>query len=310
MLACTACDRGHDVEYVHPVLGVPICASCNVAIKEVKKHVIVNFMKDEGGEVKKYMKTVGSGDEAIKKERTNDDYCIWCGFGDGNELFMCDDCDYTFCNECVIRNLGKPEAKRVRHLKPWSCYVCIPTKEILDIKLQDNTAFYTLDRAYATVRLHHLNGGADTDEQQTQSLSPAGVSQSHLKIGMRRDVEELDPIPTNLLEALTPSERAFASLFTGSSTNTSVLRDLRIISEYLLAQDLFSCMYRISKNLRVLFMSRVFVLPGLFKTPHGEEHQCKLHPHQVESLNTMIRMETRDRTFGALRGGIFGDEPG
>ncbi len=53
------------------------------------------------------------------------------------------------------------------------------------------------------------------------------------------------------------------------------------------------------------------LIPGLFQTPYGKEFQCSLHDHQKVSLTAMLRMENQNiDQFGALRGGIFGDEPG
>ena len=50
---------------------------------------------------------------------------------------------------------------------------------------------------------------------------------------------------------------------------------------------------------------------GLFRTKFGEEHSCRLVPHQRRSLRHMIAAEAPPHwTFGQLRGGILADDPG
>ena len=50
---------------------------------------------------------------------------------------------------------------------------------------------------------------------------------------------------------------------------------------------------------------------GLFRTEFGEEHSCRLVPHQRRSLRHMIAAEAPPHwEFGQLRGGILADDPG
>ena len=50
---------------------------------------------------------------------------------------------------------------------------------------------------------------------------------------------------------------------------------------------------------------------GLFQTPFGAEHRCKLHAHQHRSLRVMLAAEHPPGwRFGDMRGGILADDPG
>lgn len=68
-----------------------------------------------------------------------------------------------------------------------------------------------------------------------------------------------------------------------------ILDSLAIVPNYLKACDYMSVIFRLSKNLRSFLMgrgpfqreARATTTPGLFKTPYGMEHLCRLHPHQV-----------------------------
>ena len=50
--------------------------------------------------------------------------------------------------------------------------------------------------------------------------------------------------------------------------------------------------------------------PGLFATSDDRRVYAGLFQHQLASLHSMHQAETRNRDFGALRGGILGDAPG
>ena len=50
---------------------------------------------------------------------------------------------------------------------------------------------------------------------------------------------------------------------------------------------------------------------GLFRTPFGAEHGCRLQPHQLRSLRHMAAAENPTGwRFGELRGGVLADDPG
>ena len=59
---------------------------------------------------------------------------------------------------------------------------------------------------------------------------------------MMRTLGSAEGVSPQLLNALSPAEVAFASLFCNGVARTSIMHDLRILSECLIAQDLFSCM--------------------------------------------------------------------
>lgn len=206
----------------------------------------------------------------------NESSCVMCGRGDDNELLFCDTCSFSYCSECIERNFDGVELHQVRELEWWSCYVCAESPKLKEIQVNKNTVFYSLDAAYASVR------------------PPNDILN--------------EPIDMALVSTLSPGELLFASLFCNRISNQP-FADLGILS-YLSAPDIFAKLFCLSKNLRSFFKSRVLVLPGLFQTEYGRENLCRLHPHQQVSLHEMLRIEDRTREFGALRGGIFADEPG
>jgi hypothetical protein len=203
-------------------------------------------------------------------------YCTWCGNADDVNLMMCDSCTRSFCYDCIARNFGQSEAEFVRGLNVWCCYVCFVPPQLKTIQVSESVEYYNIERAYAAVH-------------------PPSLAEMKQKA-------------TDLSAALTPEERDFAAIFTNSIGSVAI-QDSELISQYLTAMDL-SVVLRLSKGLRMLFQSEIFVIPGLFKTSYGIENQCRLYDHQVVSLNRMTEIENASSAFGALRGGIFGDEPG
>lgn len=205
----------------------------------------------------------------------NENSCVMCGTGDDNELLMCDMCQLSFCAGCITRNFGDQELLDVRNADPWYCYMCTSDDDgkLASLQVPEDTIFYNLDRSYALVK------------------PPSSVQ-----------------FDQSIIALFSEGEALFASLFSAEVSNQPFV-DLNIIS-YLGAADLLPKMFCLSKNLRTFFKSRNFFLPGLFRTPFGQENMCRLHPHQVVSLHTMSQIENRDTNFGALRGGIFADEPG
>ena len=248
MLTCTACPKGSDAEGLHTTLRVPICGACTAQLKDADVAIVDNQMSS----------------------------CAWCGCADYVQLLMCDTCVKSFCYDCVERNFGKDEAKFVKDLEVWSCYVCNPTSKFKALQVNDDISYFNIDRAYAAIR-------------------PPSV-------------QTITAHSAELFGRLTAEEKFFASLISNSIHNVSI-QDSDIITKYLTAIDL-AAILRVSSGLRKLFQSKVHLIPGLFKTLHGEENQCKLFSHQIVSLNRMIQIENRDCNFGDLRGGIFGDEPG
>jgi len=150
---------------------------------------------------------------------------------------------------------------------------------------------------------------------QAAALAPAptssGGSGSASRVGDRRDKWSMPIhdtiIPQQLVDLLTPNEKAIASLFCSQVTN-SLMPLLRIVDTYISAKEVqpLRCL---SKNLRQFFRY-VIMTPGLFHTPFGDENACKLHPHQNVSLRWMTKAENYTEEFGKLRGGIIADAPG
>mmetsp|Transcript_1318 Transcript_1318/g.2709 ORF Transcript_1318/g.2709 Transcript_1318/m.2709 type:complete len:272 (+) Transcript_1318:200-1015(+) len=206
----------------------------------------------------------------------NDSSCCWCGCGDDNHLFMCDGCVKTVCSDCVARNFGRAEAQRVRALQVWLCYCCAPTRALEALQVAEDVTYYNIDRAYAALR-------------------PPPLAQAQARLAALRG-------------ALGPAEAALAALLADCVCGVTI-EGSQMIGSYLTALDL-AAVWRVSHGMRRLFQRQKFLVPGLFKTPYGEEHQCKLFDHQTVSLSQMCLMENACTDFGAMRGGIFGDEPG
>jgi hypothetical protein len=247
IITCTACSKGSDAEFPHPILKFPICGGCKNTLQNADKTI----------------------------ENNQEIYCLWCGMGDGCELFMCDTCVHSFCTDCLTRNFGIKESNKVRDLKFWTCYVCSPTTKSKQLVIEDIFEYYSIDKAY-------------------DSVKPLQCSQS---------------LNVEFIDKLTYSEKIFAWLFSNEVINSS-FQELNIVSDYLKANDILPVIYRISKNLRTLFKSKVFFIPGLFKTNYGIEYQCRLFPHQISSLEQMTKIENQSDEFDTLRGGILADEPG
>lgn len=203
-------------------------------------------------------------------------YCSWCGKGDESiELFLCDTCPASFCTHCITRNFSIKESSRVRQTDPWSCYICIPTESILKLKISGDYQFFNIDAAYDRI--------LPPKESIHQSL-----------------VSEVN---------LSKSESCFVSFF--ESYIFSKQYHANLPSRFLTAKDIFSVLYRISKNIRNYFMFHLlYPAPGLFQTDYGIENSCKLYKHQLISLQRMFYMENCDTRFNVLRGGILADEPG
>ena len=255
MRKCCACDDFNDAEYIHPKLSVPICGTCNKSVKDARYEV--------------------------DPESGNHWECVMCGVGDGNWMFMCDKCDQSFCDLCMVRTVGQKEADRVRALKVWDCYSCSPTKVFASLQVPPNHQFFNVESVY-------------------QSIKPPISKEKHASIV---DVY----CPKQLYDAMSTSERSFASMFS-SSMGAGVITNTRICDTYLTAVDL-PVLRCLSKKLNAFF-DRVLFTPGLFKTDYGDNHACMLYPHQITSLRWMTHAESRNTDFGSLRGGILADAPG
>ena len=97
---CSACGLANGPLTSHPLLDVPVCASCST-----RYH---------------------SGEFTISEESRNEIFCRWCGEGTGT-LFLCDSCPKSFCSGCIHRNFGLSEVSRIEALSErWNCIVCSP----------------------------------------------------------------------------------------------------------------------------------------------------------------------------------------
>mmetsp|Transcript_23164 Transcript_23164/g.51928 ORF Transcript_23164/g.51928 Transcript_23164/m.51928 type:complete len:292 (+) Transcript_23164:91-966(+) len=275
LIICTACDNNADAEVLHPLLQVPICGACSSAYKEWR--VVGSAVVTEAEAV---VEADVEAEGEAKAKKKNDSFCTWCGLGDDNTLCMCDGCVRSFCSDCIRRNFGRAEAGRVIGKEGWRCYCCSPTEALKALQMNVDVSFFNIDRAYAEVRPPSL--------EQVRSAQEAMVG------------------------ALTPAEQAFVNLFR-DIVFLHRLGGEGLIGSYLTALDL-AAVWRVSKGVRRLSSRHKFIVPGLFSTPHWEEHKAlrppRLLDHQVVALDEMARMENASADFGAMRGGIFADEPG
>lgn len=96
---CTSCNNMVHANKIrtHKLLRVSQCIDC------VKFYDSGEFDKDSDGE---------------------DQYCRWCG--QGGDLFICDRCQFGFCNKCIRNNLGIDTVTRIEKAVEWQCFACIP----------------------------------------------------------------------------------------------------------------------------------------------------------------------------------------
>ena len=167
---CTACsaeslkNRGskhpNDAEVLHPILRVPICNSCFMGFKQSQQQLEVIDILDNGKIASEESSSPNTkdGKTEIRQSKNNINnpenkpYCIWCGFGDGCELYFCDTCPFSFCSECVRQNFGSRESIRVKKLELWSCYECAPTEQMISLRdlasksVDSNMAYTSLEK--------------------------------------------------------------------------------------------------------------------------------------------------------------------
>lgn len=186
---------------------------------------------------------------------------------------MCDSCKRSICESCVSRNFGRKEMIRLKQLKPWFCFSCIPNDAFVKLQVADEVNLFSVERAYGVVR--------------PPACSPALI---YNEIKM----------------SLSQTEEKITRYIVGVCDNSAVATARKEIFECLHASDVIA-LKCLSKKIHKLFQM-LPLTPGLFKT--DASFYCELHSHQYASLNLMTDLEHRDRTFGSLRGGILADEPG
>ena len=163
---------------------------------------------------------------------------------------MCDSCPKSFCVDCVTRNFGKKESKYVRDLKIWSCYSCFPTEKLKKIIIDSTTSLLNIESAYSEVRPPKKSGNSNINN-----------------IFMFKSIEK------DMLNNLKSEEGKFLQFFIESNNNNPIFQQIGILN-YFTAKDV-RMLYQISVHTREVFNS-LMIFPGLFKTPYGEENNCKL----------------------------------
>ena len=94
MINCSVCDSVLLSNTSHPVLPVPLCINCKLRVTQ-------------------------NPDLTTR--------CLWCSRKcNEKNLIPCSQCKYIFCEDCITKNFGAAECRRIRlacsHL--WTCYYC------------------------------------------------------------------------------------------------------------------------------------------------------------------------------------------
>ena len=164
---------------------------------------------------------------------------------------MCDTCPKSFCVECIKRNFGEKESKRVLELQIWSCYVCFSTEKMQKLQIDATTSLMNIDSVYLQIK----------PPKKNKNLS-------------LNNIFLFEEIPEEMINELRNSEKRVLSFFTDQIQNTNPIFKQMNISVYLLAKDIKS-LTRLSKNIRKTF-EKIIVFPGLFKTSYGRKNNFKL----------------------------------
>lgn len=276
MRYCTGCDcKDIEADHIHPILNVPICGQCMKAYDDSLQSTDVEEVDQTG---------ISSNTETIAPAiKLNDFYiqrpshssrCLWCSDADsGVKLFLCDDCSYSFCYECVKRNIGANEYKHLLvSTDHWSCYVCKPNEKVKSKHVTNiEASIYNMESVY-----------------------------NEIKASIQEDTIVINSTIVSICNRMNTNEAKLASFFTAFSNN-SICINLQLL-DYLHASDLPK-LRMLTKTLRELFVYIPVFTSGLFKTFYGYENGCRLHPHQLISLKKMTDIENKVRDFNSLRGG-------
>jgi hypothetical protein len=285
LISClsTGCSNQRDAEFIHPVLGVPLCGWCHKAFKDKE---LFNSTITEAKEVHERMSSTPTTDPSTRDDE--DSICLWCGSDDDRELYMCDSmkCTNSVCRVCVVRNFGTEEADRVKSVKTWYCYACSPTPAFNSLRVSEKELIFSLDKVFQSV-----DSSTETAEIESEAAKTAA------------DLTQFEAQLASLFCAELPSTKCYGCFrFFGAIQSQFV--------EYLCAPDIFCGLYLVSKNIHRFFKQTTSFLPGLFQNQSSNKLAHRLHDHQVDSLRQLRHLESKFVSFGEVRGGIFADAPG
>lgn len=228
-------------------------------------------------------------DSATLSDIKEEQACFWCNSKEGLTSVECDSCQKSFCEKCIKRNFGKSFYTLILKIEPWSCFVCDQTP-LVALQLVASAPLLNMERVFASIPSpteHHYRSGFQ-------------ATAAEIHAGFCPETEE-----TRLLLMQNPGALKLASIIC-KYMDMSAFPDL--ILPFLTSRDL-AVVRAVSKGLHKM-MSIMTLTPGLFETEFGRENRCKLFPHQMLDLKNMKLLENKSKEFGALRGGIFADDPG
>ena len=219
----------------------------------------------------------------------NDIDCFWCNTDKSSTVAVCDQCQRVFCDTCIKRNFGRTTFASIVKTNPWSCFVCDQTP-LAALQLVSSEPLFNMERVFSSI--------LSPTEQHSCGGFQATASEIHA--GYCPETEEVRSL---LMQ--NPGSMKLASIFC-KYMDIPALADS--ILPFLTSRDL-AVVSAVSKGLNKL-MSIMTLTPGLFETEYCFENHCKLFPHQMHDLKKMKSLENSSKEFGALRGGIFADDPG
>lgn len=100
-ITCTLCQHPlNNVLYQihsHPTLNVALCIECHNDLET---------------------KQIQNKENNI----SNEDVCQWCL--DGGHLFLCDQCEHGYCDECIENNFSELYVNEIDNSNSWKCFDC------------------------------------------------------------------------------------------------------------------------------------------------------------------------------------------
>ena len=259
--SCTGCDTGNDVEDLHPILKVDLCGFCLKGFNDANSVTCATMNMHE-----------------------DDEQCYWCHGSYGEVIVQCDTCKSekekkrVFCEPCIVRNLGRNFYEDIVRAETWSCFVCDSTP-LRSLQERCSATLYNVRKVFEMIP-SPTECAKDSTLTVTQTLRGEGL-----------------PEMESVIAALIPPDRAgertiasiFSELFSPSPGKTNYAIS-SLVSPFLSAREV-ALVKPLSKSLYRL-LSIITHTIGVFQTEYGLENGCKLHPHQMQNILAMRRLES------------------